>query len=51
VLPFLLTQAIAGRRLSSSAAALVAALYAQERLTTAGAASTSMTADTLATRS
>ena len=51
VLPLLLSQALAGRRLSATAAAFVAALYAQERLEPAGAVSSAMTADTLATRS
>ena len=51
VLPLLLVQALAGRRLSTNAAALVAALYAQERLHPAGAVPPAMTSDTLATRS
>jgi hypothetical protein len=47
VLPLLLAQALAGRRLSETTATLVAALYAQERLDGGAAASASMTADTL----
>lgn len=50
VLPLLLAQALAGRRLSAATAALVSALYARERLDGAGAAG-SMTVDTLVTRS
>jgi glycosyl transferase family 2 len=51
VLPLLLSQALAGRRLSATAAAFVAALYAQERLDEAGVPSAARTRDTLATRS
>jgi hypothetical protein len=49
VLPWLLAQALAGRRLSATAASLVAALYAQERLEVGGDAT--MEPDALATRS
>jgi hypothetical protein len=50
VLPLLLSQALAGRRVSDAAAALVATLYAQERLDDSPAPA-SMTIDTLASRS
>ena len=50
VLPLLLTQALAGRRLSPMAATLVAGLYAQERLENGHAAPKAMRPDTLATR-
>jgi len=50
VLPLLLAQALAGRRLSATTAALVSALYARERLDGAGV-TTSMTVDTLVGRS
>jgi hypothetical protein len=51
VLPLLLVQALAGRRLSETAAALVVSLYAQERLDGGGATPASMSVDTLVTRS
>jgi hypothetical protein len=51
VLPLLLAQALAGRRLSAATAALVSALYARERLDVDGGAATSMAVDTLVTRS
>jgi hypothetical protein len=51
VLPLLLAQALAGRRLSPATAALVSALYARERLDVDGGAATSRAVDTLVTRS
>jgi hypothetical protein len=51
VLPLLLSQALAGRRLSETTAALVATLYAQERLDGGGTTPASMSVDTLVTRS
>jgi hypothetical protein len=51
VLPLLLSQALAGRRLSSAVAALVSALYAQERLDAGVDDSMEITVDTLVTRS
>jgi hypothetical protein len=51
VLPLLLVQALAGRRLSETAAALVVTLYAQERLDGGGATPASVSVDTLVTRS
>ena len=51
VLPLLLVQALAGRRLSETAAAVVVSLYAQERLDGGGATPASMSVDTLVTRS
>jgi hypothetical protein len=51
VLPLLLAQGLAGRRLSSATAALVSALYARGRLDGDAGAATSMAVDTLATRS
>ncbi|HXU89330.1 MAG TPA: glycosyltransferase family 2 protein [Methylomirabilota bacterium] len=51
VLPLLLSQALAGRRLSSTVAALVSALYAQERFDDGAGESIGVTVDTLVTRS
>jgi hypothetical protein len=51
VLPLLLAQGLAGRRLSTTTAALVSAVYARERLDSDGGTATSMGVDTLATRS
>jgi hypothetical protein len=50
VLPWLLLQALAGRRLSNTAAAFVSALYAPERLDAAPAPAP-VTRDTVVSRS